>query len=949
MSDALAACEPRLAERARAVFDPPDQQLGSGGGTAHAVHQAWRHSGVAPFTDWLHAKPRTLIHGGGESRRLPAYATTGKLFLPAPVVRWERGQRLDQTLLELNQPFLNQVVASSDPVSRLLIASGDVLLRSSRPIANLPPADVVILGMWASPEEAQHFGVLLVDPHQPERLITFLQKPSPDEIRRHSREVAFLLDVGAWLLSERAVECLLAKCGYNAAQGTFHQGMASPYDLYGQWALSLGEQPQQADPEIGALSVAVAPIREGEFYHFGTTADLIESTYQLQNVVRDQTSIGVTASLAQPRQFIQNAHFGAPVRLEKNHSLWVENSVVPASWQLAARHVITGVPQNDWQLTLPAGVCLDLVPIDQHAWAVRCYGYSDTFRGPVSDPATQWLEAPIGHWFAGRSMALRDAHIDPHQDLQQAPLFPVLAREQLSAELVEWMISPHPKSNRAARELWLTAERYSARQLAQQTNLQRLYAQRLELRQRALPKMVAHGAKSVFYKIDLAAAAQTYASSTAPTPCEPPEDLDTLQAAHHQMFRGEVKRLREQQSCDADEQQAFDRLAEAIVDPYRKQPVVPEFRLADDQIVWGRSPIRIDLAGGWTDTPPYCLQHGGSVVNVAVKLNDQAPIQAFARRCRAPTITLHSIDLGISQTLTTYEEVGDYRGVGSGFTVPKAALSLAGFHPDFNGGRFESLAAQLDHFGGGIELTMLSGVPKGSGLGASSILSATVLGTLSNMCSHNWDVHQIATRTSAVEQMLGSGGGWQDQYGGLIPGAKLIESRPGLQQSTVVRRLSAEFFSSPAHQSRAVLYYTGITRVARDVLQQIVRGMFLNEQSRLTTLTAIGRNSHACFDAIQQEDLTAYATSIAQSWRLNTELDGGANPPAVVEVIDRVAPHAEAFKLCGAGGGGFLYVLCHDEAAAQALRRELAADPPNSRARFFDMDVSITGLRVTRS
>jgi len=54
--------------------------------------------------------------------------------------------------------------------------------------------------------------------------------------------------------------------------------------------------------------------------------------------------------------------------------------------------------------------------------------------------------------------------------------------------------------------------------------------------------------------------------------------------------------------------------------------------LKEDQIVWARAPVRLDLAGGWTDTPPYTLRHGGRVVNLAVDLNGQPPIQVFCRR-----------------------------------------------------------------------------------------------------------------------------------------------------------------------------------------------------------------------------------------------------------------------------------------------------------------------------
>ena len=176
-----------------------------------------------------------------------------------------------------------------------------------------------------------------------------------------------------------------------------------------------------------------------------------------------------------------------------------------------------------------------------------------------------------------------------------------------------------------------------------------------------------------------------------------------------------------------------------------------------DQIVWARSPARVDLAGGWTDTPPYCLEQGGSVVNIALDLNGQPPIQAFSRRTDDLSITIRSIDLGISEKLETYEQLGSYREVGSGFTIAKAALCLCGFHPDFNGGKFDSLVDQLKSFGGGIDLSMLAAIPKGSGLGTSSILSGTVLGALNDQCGFHWDSQTLAARVTAVEQMLGTG------------------------------------------------------------------------------------------------------------------------------------------------------------------------------------------------
>jgi galactokinase/mevalonate kinase-like predicted kinase len=109
--------------------------------------------------------------------------------------------------------------------------------------------------------------------------------------------------------------------------------------------------------------------------------------------------------------------------------------------------------------------------------------------------------------------------------------------------------------------------------------------------------------------------------------------------------------------------------------------------------------VRFDLAGGWTDTPPYCLEFGGSVLNVAVDLNGQPPVQVFAKLCERPELVVRSIDLGVEERLRTYEELDTYDKPGSAFALAKAALALAGFLPRFHAdGGFDSLEKQLRAF-----------------------------------------------------------------------------------------------------------------------------------------------------------------------------------------------------------------------------------------------------------
>ena len=91
-----------------ATSDPTDAKVGSGGGTVWLLNE-FRKSENAQnqdFEKWLEKDNRIIIHGGGQSRRLPSYAPMGKVFLPLPVFRWARGQQLNQTLLDLQLPLL---------------------------------------------------------------------------------------------------------------------------------------------------------------------------------------------------------------------------------------------------------------------------------------------------------------------------------------------------------------------------------------------------------------------------------------------------------------------------------------------------------------------------------------------------------------------------------------------------------------------------------------------------------------------------------------------------------------------------------------------------------------------------------------------------------------------------------------------------------------------------
>jgi len=931
-----------------ATCDPAGSKLGSGGGTAHLLAEAWRATANGnSFASWLSGSRKLLIHGGGQSRRLPSYAPVGKLLMPLPAFRWAYGQRLDQTLLEVQLPDYERVLAHAGPKTVAMITSGDVLLRFDRELPQFPDVDVLGLGMWVTPEKAKDFGVFFSPRSKPTELAFFLQKPDPGRTRELAAEFLPLVDTGMWLLSERAVRVLMAKCGWDVDAQKFSGATASNYELYAQFGLSLGTQPAQPDAGISALTSAVIPLPKAEFYHFGTSQQLIESVAALQNVELDETKLGYAGAKRHPDQFLQNSKFKFPLRQEENHTLWVENSTVPATWKLAHEHVLTGVPDNDWDLQLEPGICLDFVPVGTDEFCLRPYGFADSFAGIMSAETTKWFVRSVTDWFAARKLTLTQ----PDADIQQAALFPVLRASEINPRFIEWMFTAQPKDEPAFAQLWLNSPRLSAQQLGEQANLKRVYAQREIYRHACLAPMLRNGRWSVFYRLDLQHTARDFARTTVALPDSSLKQGDEpLNFVHDEMFRAAVLRERNDARWQAHETKAFSLLREMIIHEAQLSPAQPRASIQEDQIVWGRSPVRLDLAGGWTDTPPYCLEHGGKVLNLGVNLNGQPPIQVFAKLSARPELVLRSIDLGVEQRVTTFAELDTFAQPGSEFALAKAAFALAGFLPRFNahsGAR--SLEEQLRAFGGGIEVSMLSAVPKGSGLGTSSILAATLLATLADLCGLGWDRHTLFQRTLAMEQMLTTGGGWQDQAGAIFGGVKLIETSAGLAQTPNVRWLPPHLFGTGQANSTTLLYYTGLTRLAKNILQEIVRGMFLNSPSHLRILGEIGANAERCFNGIQRRDRAEMIASVRTSWELNQALDSGTKTPEVAAILDRIEPWTAACKLLGAGGGGFVLIFAKDEVAAGRIKHELTSSPPNARARFVEMTLSESGLELTRS
>jgi fucokinase len=354
-------------------------------------------------------------------------------------------------------------------------------------------------------------------------------------------------------------------------------------------------------------------------------------------------------------------------------------------------------------------------------------------------------------------------------------------------------------------------------------------------------------------------------------------------------------------------------------------------------------PARIDLGGGWSDTPPYSLERGGAVVNFALTLDGQCPVVAWGKTLPQPILRLGSLDLGVTQEITDLEHMGTYDDVEDPLALLKAAAVFEGIVPREAAG---PVKAHMQRLGAGVELITECRLPKGSGMGTSSILAAAAVAALTGLRGLRLSVKELFNHVLCVEQMMTTGGGWQDQVGGAVGGIKYVHTTADAPFSPRIEKIKLPAAILQEFNERLVVYYTGHNRLAKNILRQIMGDYLSRRQPVFQTLHEIRATADQVREAFHSRDLNAVGRRMSQSWELNKRL----NPTTSNERIDALfavaAPYIAGGKLAGAGGGGFMALLAKDRASAEHLRKILRGLAMGTEQRLYNAAVDMTGIRV---
>ncbi len=748
---------------------------------------------------------------------------------------------------------------------------------------------------------------------------------------------------------------------------------------------------------FSAIPFFVETIPRCIFLHFGTMRQLMASGADLISLDK-----GVSNSNA---PLILNSEM-SPGGAVIGKDAWIEGCRIHKALSLGGENIIAGVDVAQL-LTLPRKACLDVLEGQDNRGKsvsfVRCYDIDDLFH-QSRDHGGRLNGLALSEWL--RAMGAEDRDVwpaglpEPQKSVWTGRFFPAVEGQ---SEVFAWTwLFNLSAATEAQKRAWRRSRRFSLAEMARLASHESFHTRRLAIRAAAMRKEPGRifQPESGFSASDLAfflnkapvlerplwlsgILKEAWSRHGLNAPLADIESLGLSRILHtmgtaiaksvqeragltRAGLAQTAKRLGRKENVWLDslgltlgeksplawgkraQQAAFEHLGKAIIQSGHERIVPPKNALREDEIVWGRAPARLDLGGGWTDTPPYSLERGGCVINAAVNLNGQAPIQAYARVIPEPEIRISSIDHSVRVTIRDLDDLLDYREPASRFGLAKAALALCGFSP------FEAawpkgitLGGMLGRFGGGIELTTLAAIPSGSGLGTSSIMGAVLISAISRMTGMTLSQRDLFHAVLRLEQELTTGGGWQDQIGGAIEGVKVIRTGPGMVPDPIIHFVPADVLDPKTNRGQTLLYYTGLRRLAKNILADVVGDYLDRDRASIETLRQIHESPPAIAEAMAQKSVERFGRVIEAGWRLKKALDPESTTPVIERILERVEKHIFGATVLGAGAGGFLLLVCRSEADARAVRDLLTEAPPNKRARFFEFEINREGLVVT--
>ena len=322
-----------------------------------------------------------------------------------------------------------------------------------------------------------------------------------------------------------------------------------------------------------------------------------------------------------------------------------------------------------------------------------------------------------------------------------------------------------------------------------------------------------------------------------------------------------------------------------------------------------------------------------------MKLRGICPVQITVKRLDELHVEFESKDIGVYTVIDDAGEIQECHNPYDSFALHKAALIACGIIPIQGEADLKEI---LGRMGGGIYLsTQVYGVPKGSGLGTSSILSGACVKGIFEFLGLDRTDDEIYDVVLGMEQIMSTGGGWQDQVGGLTDGIKFITTCPGIDQHLKVEKIEMPEEGKKELKDRFALIYTGQRRLARNLLRDVVGGYIGGRPGSLEALKEMKAVAVLMRLALEQGDIDEFASLLNRHWELSCQLDGGTTNTCIDQILLVCEELIDGKFISGAGGGGFIQVILKKGVTREVLREHLRRVFQDSGVDVWDCELMI--------
>jgi Predicted kinase related to galactokinase and mevalonate kinase len=876
------------------ISDLDGKRCGSGGATLAVLKYIAEVEGSTNFY-----KLRILcIHSGGDSKRVPQYSACGKIFSPVPRMLLD-----DRRSTLFDEFIIGMSGIPSRIASGMLVCSGDVLLLLNPLQLDFYGEGATALSIKENVQTGRNHGVFLGG--EDGKVKRFLHKQTVEhltELGAVDKRGSVDLDTGAVIFSGGLVNALYSLVDTNEKYAimvndhvrlSFYADFLYPLakdntleDFYleqpeGDFSPELGEARKLIWEALHEYTMKLVRFSPASFLHFGTTCELLKlMTEDMPNYRFLDWSNVVNSNYHGSDCAVYNSYISSHAKI--GNGCYIEDSDIHSGTCIGEGSIVSGVTLKD--VSVPGHTVIHGLKLADDRFVVRMYGINDNPK------EIKWLGQVLD------------------EPLWTKPLFPVRSvmeeavKATLTGDNTGILLSLKDSFNQADVTQILPWQSKLDDKIKVESILEAVY--------NSTP--VSEIIKS--FPNGISERVERYLLYEA----------DRLDENILDQFSRKIRIYYYASQLTGREilaSKCFDTICSAILNAALKHTAYnPENHIAKTEVIT-RLPVRVNWGGGWSDTPPYCLEHGGTVLNAAVTLNGQLPIEVTLRRLDEPKIILASTDIGSYKEFTEISELQKCHDPSDAFALHKAALIACSVIPYKE---IIPLTEICNNLGGGLYMnTRVINVPKGSGLGTSSILAGACVKGLFTFLDIKASDNELYNRVLCMEQIMSTGGGWQDQVGGLAPGIKMVTAAPSLEQQIVCTPLVMTNEALKELDERFALIYTGQRRLARNLLRGVIGKYIGSELVPLNILYRIQQMAVLMRFELERGNIDGIAKLMDEHWELSKKLDAGCTNTCIDQIFIAIEDLIDGRMICGAGGGGFVQVIMKKGITVKTLQERL--------------------------